>query len=124
MLSGGERQRLCIARVVLKRPAVLFLDEATSALDEEQQYALQEALLEMDQLRRKQDSPSSLPPLTTLTIAHRLSNFRHADRIAVLQHGRCEEQGAPAELVRLDGVFAKYLARHHAAITPPTPTTN
>jgi ATP-binding cassette subfamily B protein len=96
--SGGEKQRLAIARTLLRDPRVLVLDEATSALDTGTERAVQLAL---DDLARHR---------TTLTIAHRLSTVRHADRIAVLDHGRVVETGTHAELVRREGRYAALAA--------------
>ncbi|MHC1560867.1 ABC transporter ATP-binding protein [Actinomycetospora sp. C-140] len=96
--SGGEKQRIAIARTLLRDPRVLVLDEATSALDTETERAVQLAL---DDLARHR---------TTLTIAHRLSTVRHADRIAVLDHGRVVETGTHAELVDREGRYAALAA--------------
>ncbi|WP_433782012.1 ABC transporter ATP-binding protein [Actinomycetospora sp. CA-101289] len=96
--SGGEKQRLAIARTLLRDPRVLVLDEATSALDTGTERAVQLAL---DDLARHR---------TTLTIAHRLSTVRHADGIAVLDHGRVVETGTHAELVGREGRYAALAA--------------
>jgi ATP-binding cassette subfamily B protein len=96
--SGGEKQRLAIARTLLRDPRVLVLDEATSALDTETERAVQ---LAFDDLARDR---------TTLTIAHRLSTVRDADRIAVLDHGRVIEAGTHADLVERDGRYAALAA--------------
>ncbi|HSK60382.1 MAG TPA: ATP-binding cassette domain-containing protein, partial [Actinomycetospora sp.] len=96
--SGGEKQRLAIARTLLRDPRVLVLDEATSALDTGTERAVQLAL---DDLARHR---------TTLTIAHRLSTVRHADRIAVLDRGRVVETGTHAELVGREGRYAALAA--------------
>ncbi|HKJ90785.1 MAG TPA: ABC transporter ATP-binding protein [Oceanipulchritudo sp.] len=98
-LSGGQRQRVAIARALLRDPRILILDEATSALDYESETLVQDAL---DYLARNR---------TTLTIAHRLSTVRRADRIVVLQDGRIVESGSYRSLAeREGGAFRQMLA--------------
>ncbi|MBO4141860.1 ABC transporter ATP-binding protein [Micromonospora tulbaghiae] len=92
--SGGEQQRLAIARTLLRNPRILVLDEATSALDTETERAVQRAL---DELARGR---------TVVTIAHRLSTVRDADRIAVLDHGRIVESGTHDALLDRRGRYA------------------
>jgi ATP-binding cassette subfamily B protein len=92
--SGGEQQRLAIARTLLRNPAVLVLDEATSALDNETERSI---LATLDDVTRTR---------TTITIAHRLSTVRNADRIAVLHRGRVVETGTHEELLLLGGRYA------------------
>jgi subfamily B ATP-binding cassette protein MsbA len=94
-LSGGQRQRLAIARALYKDAPILLLDEATSALDTESERLVQEALQRLMQGR------------TTLIVAHRLSTVQHADRIVVMDHGHIAEQGNHAQLMALDGLYAR-----------------
>ena len=107
-LSGGQRQRLAIARALYKDAPVLILDEATSALDSESERAVQDALERLMQDR------------TTLVIAHRLSTVHHAHRIVVMDAGRIVETGTHAELLRLEGYYARLyqLGLHDGAINP------
>ncbi|MFJ3210933.1 ABC transporter ATP-binding protein [Streptomyces flaveolus] len=103
--SGGEKQRLAIARTILRDPPVLVLDEATSALDTRTEAAVQDAIDALSANR------------TTITIAHRLSTVRGADRIVVLDAGRLAEQGTHEELLARDGRYAA-LVRRDARLEP------
>ncbi len=96
--SGGEKQRLAIARTLLRDPRVLILDEATSALDTETERAVQEAFDALAEGR------------TTITIAHRLSTVRDADRIVVIDHGRVAESGTHTSLLAAEGRYAALAA--------------
>jgi ATP-binding cassette, subfamily B, bacterial len=96
--SGGEKQRLAIARTLLRDPRVLILDEATSALDTETERAVQEAF---DALAAGR---------TTITIAHRLSTVRDADRIVVIDRGRVAESGTHTSLLAAEGRYAALAA--------------
>jgi ATP-binding cassette subfamily B protein len=96
--SGGEKQRIAIARTLLRNPRVLILDEATSALDTETERAVQRAFDALAEGR------------TTITIAHRLSTVRDADRIAVLDHGRIVESGTHQSLLARQGRYATLAA--------------
>lgn len=97
-LSGGEKQRVAIARMLLKDPPILILDEATSALDTRNEQAIAQALDQVSRLR------------TTLIIAHRLSTVVDAEQILVMDEGRVLEAGTHAQLLALDGSYARMWA--------------
>ena len=95
-LSGGQKQRISIARVFLKNPPIIILDEATSALDNESEFEVAKSLEELSQGR------------TTLTIAHRLSSIRKADRIMVLTEEGIVEEGKHEKLLAQKGIYYQY----------------
>lgn len=94
-LSFGQRQRLAIARALVMDPRILILDEVTSALDGETEVAILNNL------------PAICENRTVFIIAHRPAILRHADRILVLQGSRIAEDGAPEDLIKNGGYFAK-----------------
>jgi subfamily B ATP-binding cassette protein MsbA len=98
-LSAGQRQRIAIARVMLRKPAVLILDEASSSLDAESEALVQDAL---DHL---------MAGRTTLVIAHRLSTVIRADEILVLDGGVIVDRGSHAELLGRSPVYQRLYQR-------------
>lgn len=102
-LSGGQRQRIAIARAILKDAPILILDEATSNLDAANEAEIREALARLQAGR------------TTLVITHRLSTVTHADRIVVLAGGRAVETGRHADLLALQGAYARLVAAEKEA---------
>ncbi|HIS52386.1 MAG TPA: ABC transporter ATP-binding protein [Candidatus Onthomonas avicola] len=94
-LSGGERQRISIARAFLKNAPIILLDEATASLDVENETLIQTALSRL--IRDK----------TVLVIAHRMRTVAGADKIVVLDGGAVAEEGAPGELLRQGGTYAR-----------------
>lgn len=101
-LSGGEKQRVAIARVLLKRPAIVILDEATAHLDSETEVLVQQALAE------------ALTGRSSLVIAHRLSTIQAADEIVVIDDGRIVERGSHHELVERGGLYAELYETQYA----------
>jgi ATP-binding cassette subfamily B protein/subfamily B ATP-binding cassette protein MsbA len=101
-LSGGQRQRVCLARVLLRDPAVLLLDEPTSHLDAENEALVRDVLASLG------------PERTVVVVAHRLSTVRDVDRIVLLEAGRAVEQGTHAELLARAGGYAALVRRQTA----------
>ncbi len=94
-LSGGERQRVSIARAILANPKILILDEATASVDTETEKAIQASINFLIKDR------------TTISIAHRLSTLRDADRLVVIDNGEITEEGSHNELVEKKGTYYK-----------------
>jgi len=94
-LSQGQKQLLCIARLMLCLPPMLFLDEATSSIDTRTEIRIQKAFNTMMQGR------------TSFIVAHRLSTIREADLILVMRDGHIVEQGTHEELLDKQGFYAQ-----------------
>ena len=94
-LSQGQKQLLCIARVMLCLPPMLFLDEATSSIDTRTEIRIQKAFDTMMKGR------------TSFIVAHRLSTIREADVILVMRDGHIVEQGSHEELLAKRGFYAQ-----------------
>ena len=107
-LSGGQRQRIAIARAILKDSPILLLDEATSALDTASEIVIQAALERLMKNR------------TVIAIAHRLSTLQSFDRIIVMNRGRVVQEGTPAKLAMVPGIYRDTLARHNRRTPAPT----
>jgi ATP-binding cassette subfamily B multidrug efflux pump len=98
-LSEGQQQLLSLTRALVWGPTVLLLDEATAAVDNVSEAEFRAALraaIRGDDGRRR----------AAITVAHRLSTAREADRVIVLDNGRIVEQGCPDDLIRRGGQFA------------------
>ncbi len=94
-LSQGQKQLLCIARVMLCLPPMLFLDEATSSIDTRTEARIQKAFDTMMEGR------------TSFIVAHRLSTIQGADLILVMRDGHIVEQGRHEALLEKGGFYAK-----------------
>jgi len=92
-VSGGQRQRLAIARAIARKPEIYIFDDSFSALDYKTDAALRKALL------------SEAKEATVILVAQRVSTIKNADRILVLEDGRCVGQGRHEELMKSCEVY-------------------
>ena len=104
-LSGGEKQRISIARAIMKNAPIIILDEATANVDPENERDLMEAVRELT--REK----------TVIMIAHRLKTVRNADQIIVLDKGKIAEQGKHDELMKMNGIYARFIDSRKKAVS-------
>jgi len=102
LLSGGQRQLIAFARALLANPTVLVLDEATANVDAQTESLIQQA---MDEIGRNR---------TLVTIAHRFSTLRKADRIVVLEAGRVVGEGRHEDLVEDNATYRSLYLRQWA----------
>lgn len=94
-LSGGQKQRVALARALLEDADLLILDEATSDLDSSLEEQVQQGIEKMDH------------NYAIVTIAHRLSTVKNADRIYTVENGTITEAGSHHELLEHDGKYAE-----------------
>ena len=101
-LSGGQRQRLCLARALVKEPAILAMDEPTASIDPVSAQLIHEAVARVHRGR------------TLIVIAHDLADMAAYDRVLVLKGGRVVEQGTHEALLRERGAYLALVERRHA----------
>ena len=92
-VSGGQKQRLCIARAMLRHPAVLILDDSTSAVDT------------ATEAKIRQSFQDNLKDTTVILIAQRISSVQNADQILVLDEGTIAGLGTHDELMAGNAIY-------------------
>ena len=92
-VSGGQKQRLCIARAMLRRPAILILDDSTSAVDSATEAAIRATFAK------------NLRGTTVIIIAQRISSVQYADEILVLDDGKIAGQGTHEQLLANNTIY-------------------
>jgi ATP-binding cassette subfamily B protein len=107
-LSGGQRQRLALARVMLQTPQLIIFDEATSALDNTNEAIIQQNIEKIFEQK------------TIITIAHRLTTLKNADRILVFDAGKIVQEGSFKTLSETKGLFQDFLQQRSKPLDPNT----
>ena len=94
-LSGGQRQRVAVARALYREPSVIIFDEGTSALDAATEAAVAAAIREVKAGR------------TLVSVAHRVSTVRDADRLILVDGGRIMAEGTYDSLLETSSLFRR-----------------
>lgn len=92
-VSGGQKQRLSIARAVARDPEIYIFDDSFSALDYKTDYILRKEL------------KNYTKDATSLIVAQRIGTIMNADKILVLDNGRCVGMGTHKELLKTCDVY-------------------
>ena len=92
-VSGGQKQRLCIARAMLRQPAILILDDSTSAVDSATEAAIRTSFSQ------------NLANTTVIIIAQRISSVQYADKIAVIEDDHIAGIGSHEELMANNEIY-------------------
>ena len=92
-VSGGQKQRLCIARAMLRKPAILILDDSTSAVDSTTEAAIRESFAR------------NLKDTTVIIIAQRISSVQYADEILILDDDHIAGRGTHEQLLAGNKIY-------------------
>ena len=92
-VSGGQKQRLAIARAIYKDPEIYIFDDSFSALDYKTDYELRKELKKYTK------------DATSMIVAQRIGTIMHADKIVVLDKGKCVGIGTHQELLKKCKVY-------------------
>ena len=92
-VSGGQKQRLCIARAMLRKPAILILDDSTSAVDSATEAAIRASFAK------------NLKDTTVIIIAQRISSVQYADEILILDDDHIAGRGTHQELLASNAIY-------------------
>ncbi|MDR3020687.1 MAG: ABC transporter ATP-binding protein/permease [Treponema sp.] len=104
-LSGGQKQRIALARALAVEPSILILDDTTSSVDSETERFIQDQLENLDF------------NCTKIVIAQRISSFRKADLVLVMDKGRIIERGTHKELISMGGFYQHIWELQNNAMT-------
>ena len=92
-VSGGQKQRLAIARAIARDPEIYIFDDSFSALD-----------YKTDAVLRK-ELKNYTKNATSLIVAQRIGTIMNADKIVVLDSGKCVGMGTHKELLKTCDVY-------------------
>ena len=104
-VSGGQKQRLCIARAMLRAPAILILDDSTSAVDTATEAKIRASFKE------------NLAGTTVIIIAQRISSVEHADKIVVLEDDHVAGLGTHEELLAGNNIYQEIYQSQQEGVT-------
>ncbi len=97
-VSGGQKQRISIARALIKKPEIYIFDDSFSALDFKTDAMLRAALKPVTK------------DATVIIVAQRVSTVMNADRIIVLDDGKCVGLGTHKELLNTCEVYREIVS--------------
>ena len=92
-ISGGQKQRLAIARAIAREPEIYIFDDSFSALD-----------YKTDSILRK-ELKKYTKDATSMIVAQRIGTIMNADKIVVLDKGKCVGIGTHQELLKKRGYY-------------------
>ena len=102
LLSDGQKQLLAFGRTLIKKTPILLLDEATANIDSHTEKQIQASI---ENIRGSK---------TIVSIAHRLSTVKDANKIVYMEYGKIIEIGSFDELINLKGAFYNLWNNQHS----------